>query len=66
MTEVQRGQIDEVEDDDQFSPAEQGPHKQHDKGEVQQVIENEVTSDSTGGVDTLDVAREEMCDVAAL
>lgn len=66
MAEVQRRQVDEIEDDDELRPAEQGPHEQHDEREVEQVVQDKVAADSAGGIDALNIAGEEMGDVATL
>lgn len=66
VAEVQRRQVDEVEDDDELRPAEQGPHEQHDERKVEQVVQNKVAADSAGRIDFLDIAGEEMRDVTTL
>lgn len=66
VAEVERRQVGEVDDQDELSPAKVGAHKQHDKGEMQKVVEDEVRSDAGGGVDIVAVAREEVTDVADL
>jgi hypothetical protein len=40
--------------------------KEHDKCEVEEVVDNEVGTDSGGGVDIVDVVREEGPDIARL
>jgi hypothetical protein len=42
------------------------PDKEHDEGEVQEVVDDEVAADVAGCVDILDVGREQMADVAEL
>jgi len=34
VAEVQRRQVEEVDDEDQLGPAEVGTHEEHDKGKV--------------------------------
>lgn len=66
MTEIQRREIDEVEDDDELRPAEQGPHEQHDERKVEQIVQDKMAADGAGRVEFLDIAREEMRNVATL
>lgn len=66
VAEVERRQVGEVNDQDELSPAEVGAHEQHDKGEVQEVVEDEVRSDAGGGVDIVAIAREKVSDIADL
>lgn len=44
MAEVERRQVDEVDDQDQLSPDEVGSDEEHDKGEMEEIIENEVAA----------------------
>lgn len=66
VTEVERGKIDEVENEDNLSPVEVRADKEHDKGEVEEVVEDEMTSDAGGSVNDVRVTREEMADVPSL
>lgn len=66
VAEVQRAEVEEVEDEDQLGPAEIGPHKEHDEGKVEKVVEDEVAAHAGGGVDVVGIAREETADVAGL
>ena len=50
VAEIQRRQVDKVEDDDHLGPAKVAADKEHDKGKVEQVVENKVASDAGGGV----------------
>lgn len=45
VAEVQSRKVEEVDDQDDLSPDKVRADKQHDKGEVQQVVQNEVASD---------------------
>lgn len=58
VAEVERGQVDEVENEDDFSPVEMRADKQHDKSEVEEVVEDEVASNAGSSVDNVRVARE--------
>lgn len=66
VTEVERGKIDEVENEDNLSPVEVRADKEHDKGEVEEVVEDEMASDAGGSVNDVRVTREEMADVPSL
>jgi hypothetical protein len=66
VTEVERGKIDEVENQDNLGPVEVRADKEHDKGEVEEVVEDEMASDAGGSVNDVRVTREEMSDVASL
>lgn len=66
VAEVEDGEVDEVEDEEQLSPAEQGADEKHDKAEVEEIVCNEVGGDR-GGVGHHDrVGGEEVADVAQL
>jgi len=56
MSEVQRRQIEEVGDDHDFSDDEEATDKQHNEGELQQVVEDKVTPDTGCGIDIIRVA----------
>ena len=66
VAEIQRRQVEEVDDEDQLSPGEVRADEEHDEGEVQQVVEDEVAANGAGRVHRLDVAREEADEIAAL
>lgn len=42
MTEVQARQVKEVNDQDDLSPDEMAADKEHDEGELEKVVEDEV------------------------
>lgn len=66
VTEVERGQVEEVDDQDDLSPDEVGANEQHDEGELEKVVEDEVGADGGGGVDVVGVGGEEVPDIADL
>lgn len=66
VAEVQRGKVEEVDDEDDLGPGEVRSHEQHDEGEVQEIIEDEVAAHCTSGIHIVDIAGEEMADVANL
>lgn len=66
VTEVERGQVEEVDDQDDLGPNEVGAHEEHDEGELKEVVEDEVGADRGGGVDVVGVVGEEVPDIADL
>ncbi len=45
MTEVQRGQVEEVDNQDDLGPDKVAAHEEHDEGEGEKVVEDEVAAD---------------------
>jgi hypothetical protein len=66
VAEVQRRQVEEVDDQEQLGPDEVGAHEEHDEAEVEEVVGNEVAADVRGGLDIVGVGGEELKDVAGL
>lgn len=66
VAEVQRAQVEEVEDEEQLSPVEVRADKEHDEGEVEEVVQNEVASNARRSVHNVGIGGEEMGNVAAL
>lgn len=66
VEEVQVGEVEQVDDLDDLGPDEVGAHEEHDEGEVQEVVEDEVAADVGGGGDVGGVLGEEVADVADL
>jgi hypothetical protein len=66
VAEVERGKIDEVENQNNLSPVEVRADEEHDKGEVEEVVEDEMASDAGGSVNDVRITREEMTDVTSL
>lgn len=66
VAKIERREVDEVENEDELGPVEVGADKEHDKGKVEEVVEDEVVADAGGSVGALDVAGEEVADIANL
>lgn len=66
VAEVERAQVKEVEDQKQLSPVEVRTDKEHDEGEVEEVVENKVAANARGGVHDVGVGGEEVANVTAL
>lgn len=66
VTEVEGGEVDEVDDDNHLGPVEVGAHKEHDKGKVQEVVENEVATNTGGSVSDFGLGREQVANVSYL
>lgn len=66
VAEVERREIEEVENENNLGPVEMRSDKEHDKGEVKQIVCDEVASHAGGGMDNVGVAREEVTGIASL
>lgn len=66
MAHVEGGEVEEVEDEHDLGPDELGAGKEHDEGEVEEVVQDEVASDGRGGMLYVGVLGEEVADVASL
>jgi hypothetical protein len=66
VAEVKEGQVEEVDDENDLGPGEVGADEEHHEGEVQEVVEDEVTSDAGGSLNIFGVLAEEVADVADL
>jgi len=66
VADVQGGQVEEVDDQDDLSPAEMSADKQHDECELQEVVENEVASNTSSSIDIVGITREEMPNISDL
>lgn len=66
VAEVERRQVEEVDDQDQLSPNEVGSDKEHDESEMEEVVEDEVAANGRCGLDMVGVGREQVPDVASL
>lgn len=66
VAEVQRGQVEEIQDKDDLGPDEVGANEEHDPCELEKVVEDEVAANAGGCVDVGVVGREEGPDVADL
>lgn len=60
MTEVKEGKIEEVDDQDNLSPDEMGSDEEHDKGKLEEIVENEVRSNSCSCLNMCTLVREEV------
>lgn len=66
VAEGQRAQVEEVDNQDELSPDEVAANEEHDEGEVQQVVRDEVGTDGASRVHLFEVAREEVHNIADL
>jgi hypothetical protein len=66
VAEVKRGEVDEVEHQDNLGPVKVRADKEHDKCEMEEVVEDEVASNAGGSVNDVGVAREEVANVTSL
>jgi len=66
VAEVRRGEIEEIDDQQEFSPPEVAAHPEHDEAEQQQVVRDEVAADVARGLDVGRVAGVQVADVAQL
>jgi hypothetical protein len=66
MTEVKRGKVKEVDDEDELSPDEVGSDEEHDESELEEVVHDEMASNTCGGIDVVSVGGEEVCNIANL
>lgn len=66
VAEIQDREVEEVGDEDDFGPDKVRAHKEHDKGKVEEIVEDEVAADAGGIVDSLLLTGEEVRDVSEL
>lgn len=66
MSEVQGREVEEVKDQQQLGPGEMGTDEEEDKADVEEIVHNEVATDSGGCVDMVDIAREQVANIADL
>jgi hypothetical protein len=66
VAEVERGQVDKVEDKHHLGPEEVRADKKHDPSKVEEVVDNEVASNAGCGVNVLGVLGKEVGDVTEL
>jgi len=60
VAEIEGRQVEEIDDQDHLSPDEVGANKQHDECKLQQVVENEMTADTSSSLNVVIVIREEV------
>lgn len=63
MAEVQRREVDEVDDQQDLGPDEVRANKEHHPPKVKQVVEDEVATNRGGSVDLGGIVGEEVADV---
>lgn len=66
VAEVEGGEVEKVDDQDDLGPNEVRSNKQHDECKLEEVVEDEVASDTRSSLDVVIVIREEVPDVADL
>ena len=66
VAEVERAQVEEVDDQDQFGPVEVRANEEHDKGKVEEVVDDEMASNARRSVHDVRIGGEEMANVASL
>lgn len=66
MSEVQGREVEEVKDQQQLGPGEMGTDEEEDKADVEEIVHNEVATDSGGCIDMVDIAREQVANIADL
>ena len=66
VTEVQARQVEEVDDQDDLGPDEVAADEEHNEGELEEVVEDEVGSDGGGRVDVVSVGGEQVPDITDL
>ena len=64
--EVERQKVEEVNDENELGPVEVRADEEHDKGKVEEVVEDEVAVDAGRNMDSVGVLGEEAGDVAKL
>lgn len=66
VAEVEGGQIEEVDNQDELSPEEMAADKQHDKPKLEQVVDYEMASNTSGCIDIVRVGGEQVPDISEL
>lgn len=66
VAEVEEGEVEEVDDQDDLGPDEVAADEEHDPGELEEVVEDEVASDGGCGLDVVAVLGEEVPQVGDL
>jgi hypothetical protein len=60
VAEIEGRQVEEIDNQNNFSPDEMSSNKEHDEGKLQEVVEDEVASNTCGSLNMFTVLREEM------
>jgi len=66
VSEIEGGQVEEVGNENDLCPNVVSSNEEHNEGELQQVVEDEMTPDSRGGVHVIGVGGEEMPNISDL
>jgi len=66
VAQVEKGEVGEVEDHDKLGPDKVRADKENDEGKLEEVIQDEVASDTGSCMDTLGFGGEQVPDVADL
>jgi len=66
VAEIEGRQVDKVDDQDELSPKELGADKEHDKSELQEVVENKVASNTSSCIDIVGVGGKQVPDITDL
>lgn len=66
MTEVERRKVEKIDDQYDLSPYEVRSNEQHDECKLEEVVDNEMTSDWCCGVDMFNLVAEQMKDISNL
>lgn len=66
VAEGHGGQIEEVDDQDDFGPGKVCAGEEHDEGEVEEVVEDKVRAHGGRGVGLVDLTREKVEHIADL
>lgn len=66
VAEVEGREIEEVDDQDDLRPDEVATDEEHDPGELKEVVEDEVTTDTSSGLDVITILGEEVPHVTDL
>lgn len=66
VAEVQRREVEEVNDQDELGPVEVRANEEHDECEVEEVVGDEMASNTGGGMNMARIGREEVGNVATL
>jgi len=66
VAEVERGKVEKVDDQDDLSPDVVAANKQHDKCELEEVVNYEMASNTSGCVDIIGVGGEKVPHIADL
>lgn len=66
MAEIQRRQVEEVDNQQNFRPEKVGASEEHNPTKLEKIVEDEMTSNRSGRIDKVCVCGEQMPDVTDL